>query len=112
MNLNNHDRSIESTVIASLLLNESYLYEEAFIIDEAYFVLPFHKMLVKRIREGIEKGESLSLLNIKLDAYIRDVKFEYEKEWINIIASMPLSMKIAHQYYEDIKVKHKIRKIR
>lgn len=109
MNIQN---TIERTIISTMLFNEEYLYEKAITLDEKYFVLPFHKMLIKRIIEGVTKGESISRLNIKLDAYFRDVKTEYQKVYIDILATVPLPMKVAQQYYEELKIQYRVGKIK
>jgi hypothetical protein len=90
----------------NLLVDQDHRDIEYFNIDSKYFENEFNKMICDKIMENIKKGESLSLLSIKIEAWIRDKKPEYIQYWLNVFTPTPIPMSAAEQYYRDIKTNY------
>jgi len=112
MSYNNIQNNIEASIISTMLFNESYLYEKAFSLESRYFTNPFHKILVERIIARLTKGESISLLNLRLEQYFNEQDAQTKSQYLEIISTLPLAMKVAEQYYEELKIQYKVRKVR
>ena len=97
--------NIECTVLASFLYNEKYLNEPCFNVEGKHFTNSFNILIADRINESIKKGESIELLNVKLDSWIKNKKPEYLQFWINIISALPMSMPIANEHYIELRRK-------
>ena len=80
------------------------LTTKPFKMESKYFINDFNKMICERIMKRLDEGLSFSLLEIKIGAWIRDVKPQYSQYWFNIICNVPLPLEIAKQYYEEIKL--------
>jgi hypothetical protein len=109
---------IECAILATLLTTEKILNQDDvkyFEFDPGYFADDFNKLIATKIKEYIDAGKSLSLLETKLEAWIRDTKPEYAQRWFKIIGVFPLPMSVAEAYYKDIKdteIERKINAIR
>jgi len=108
----NYQNSIERSIISSLLQNEEYLCEKAFEVEEKYFMHPFHKQLVTRLTDRFKRGESVSLLNKRIIQYFNDRSTDEKELYLNIISTAPLPLKVANQYYEELKILQKMNKLK
>jgi hypothetical protein len=97
--------SIEESVLASFfVLDDNIENNEPFELDSKYFFGEFNKMLCERINKAIKEKDSMSLLEIKIEAWVRDVKPQFKKDWINISTKVPMPMCIAEKYYKELKI--------
>ena len=78
-------------------------------MEKQYFTNDFNKIVCTKIMEHLEHNKSLTLLNIKIEAWIRDVKPQYSQSFVNIIAATPLTMNIAKEHYAELKILSKER---
>ena len=100
--------NIECTVLSTFLCTPEGLgYDsEAFKMESKYFTNDFNKLICNRLMEELDNKGSMSLLEIKLSAWVRDVKHQYQQSMLNIICSCPIPLSVAKQYYDEMKLQY------
>jgi hypothetical protein len=96
--------AIECAILVTILSSE-YLQttETPFDIDERYFTYSLNKTIAKRVKEAIQRDESLSVLDFKLYEWCEHNPTR-RQQFGHILEQSPLPMKVAKAYYEYIKI--------
>ena len=97
---------IECAVLNTFISHPEYIEKnsEPFKIESKYFSTDFNKMICERVMKELEGNNCVSLLQIKLDAWIRDIKPQFTNQWQEITMQGVLSMSTAKKYYEELKL--------
>ena len=100
--------NIECTVLSTFLCTpEGIEYNtEAFKMESKYFTNDFNKLICKRVMSELDNKGSMSLLEIKMSAWVRDVKKQYQQSFLNIICSGAIPMSVAKKYYDEMKLQY------
>jgi len=99
---------IECTVLGTFLNTPELIgfNTEPFKMESKYFANDFNKLICERLMKELEHSGSPSLLEIKLSAWVRDVKIKYQQAYSNITTSKPIPMSVAKKYYEEMKIQY------
>ena len=99
---------IECTVLSTFLTTQELIgfNIKPFKMESKHFTDGFNKMICERIMKELENDGSMSLLETKLTAWVRDVKTQYQKKMMNLLAANPIPMSVAKKYYEEMKLQY------
>ena len=97
---------IECAILNTFISHPEYIENnsEPFKIESKYFSTDFNKMICERVMKELEGNNCVSILQIKLDAWIRDIKPQFIKQWQEITMQGVLPMSVAKKYYEELKL--------
>jgi len=100
--------TIECTVLNTFLGTSELIgfNIEPFKMESKYFTNDFNKLVCDRVMKGLEDNTSMSLLETKINAWVRDVKPKLQTPFLNIITAKPIPMSVAKKYYEEMKIQH------
>tara|TARA_R110002073_G_scaffold131310_2_gene278029 strand:+ start:1500 stop:1853 length:354 start_codon:yes stop_codon:yes gene_type:complete len=99
---------IECTVLSTFLFTPELLgfNTEAFKMESKYFTNDFNKMICVRVMKELDDNGSMSLLEIKLSAWVRDVKKQYQAPMMELLTASPIPLSVAKKYYEEMKIQY------
>ena len=95
---------IECTILATLLQGEQYFNETPFVIEDKYFTHFFNKIIAGKISTYIKEDKSLSLLEMKIDNWVKNDKPELQVYFLEILASNVIPISKAKEYYNELKL--------
>ena len=96
---------IECTVLGTFLNTPELIgyNTEPFKMEAKYFTNDFNKLICERVMKELEHNGSMSLLEVKLTAWVRDVKPRYQQPMMNILTAKPIPMSVAKKHYEEMR---------
>ena len=99
---------IECTVLGTFINTPELVgYNiEPFKMESKYFDNDFNKLICERVMKELDNDGSMSLLETKLSAWVRDVKNKYQAPYLNIILCKPIPLSVAKKYYEEMKIQY------
>jgi len=99
---------IECTILNTFLSTSELIgfNTEPFKMESKYFTNDFNKLICDRVMSELEAKGSMSLLETKINAWVRDIKKNLQGSFLNIITSSPIPMSVAKRYYEELKIQH------
>jgi len=99
---------IECTVLNTFLGTSELIgfNIEPFEMEAKYFTNDFNKLICERLMKELEHDGSMSLLEKKLTAWVRDIKPKYQQTMMNILTANPIPMSVAKKYYEEMKIQY------
>lgn len=109
MNLQYIDIYIIECTVLNTFLGTSELIGfniEPFKMESKYFSNEFNKLICERIMKELDNDGCMSLLETKLNAWVRDIKPKYQAPFLNIISKCPIPMSVAKKYYEEMKIQY------
>ena len=97
---------IECAILNTFISHPEYIEANTkpFKMEAKYFSTDFNKMICDRVMKELEGNSCVTLLQIKLDAWIRDIKPQYMNLWLDIICQGVLPMSTAKRYYDELKL--------
>jgi hypothetical protein len=97
---------IECAILNTFVFHPHYIEAniKPFKMEAKYFSTDFNKMICERLMRELEGNNCVSLLQIKLDAWIRDIKPQYISQWLEIICQGVLPMSVAKKYYDELRL--------